>query len=156
MQARVLPGSTHFCLSHVCCPCEPSNRSSLACLHLCMSLKPGGLVPGKRLDGQSQLETREIDVLPFIHVHTFWRVEPRFPCVLFLCKKNVFRHCLFWLAWICSHLAGLLLYRQNQDFNKWSCGLMDKALVFGTKDCRLESCQDQGCSVPFFLCTAWH
>ena len=21
------------------------------------------------------------------------------------------------------------------------CGLMDKALVFGTKDCRLESCQ---------------
>ena len=24
------------------------------------------------------------------------------------------------------------------------CGLMDKALVFGTKDCRLESCQDQG------------
>jgi len=23
-----------------------------------------------------------------------------------------------------------------------SCGLMDKALVFGTKDCRLESCQD--------------
>ena len=26
---------------------------------------------------------------------------------------------------------------------RWSCGLMDKALVFGTKDCRLESCQDQ-------------
>ena len=25
----------------------------------------------------------------------------------------------------------------------WSCGLMDKVLVFGTKDCRLESCQDQ-------------
>ena len=24
-----------------------------------------------------------------------------------------------------------------------SCGLMDKALVFGAKDCRLESCQDQ-------------
>ena len=23
----------------------------------------------------------------------------------------------------------------------WPCGLMDKALVFGTKDCRLESCQ---------------
>ena len=27
---------------------------------------------------------------------------------------------------------------------KWPCGLMDKALVFGTKDCRFESCQDQG------------
>ena len=23
----------------------------------------------------------------------------------------------------------------------WPCGLMDKALVFGTKDCSLESCQ---------------
>ena len=23
------------------------------------------------------------------------------------------------------------------------CGLMDKALVFGTKDCRFESCQGQ-------------
>ena len=26
--------------------------------------------------------------------------------------------------------------------NMRSCGLMDKALVFGTKDCRFESCQD--------------
>ena len=26
-------------------------------------------------------------------------------------------------------------------FVKWPCGLMDKALVFGTKDCRFESCQ---------------
>jgi hypothetical protein len=26
---------------------------------------------------------------------------------------------------------------------KWPCGLMDKALVFGTKDCRFESCQGQ-------------
>ena len=24
---------------------------------------------------------------------------------------------------------------------RWPCGLMDKALVFGTKDCRFESCQ---------------
>ena len=24
---------------------------------------------------------------------------------------------------------------------QWPCGLMDKALVFGTKDCRFESCQ---------------
>ena len=28
-----------------------------------------------------------------------------------------------------------------QAMLKWPCGLMDKALVFGTKDCRLESCQ---------------
>ena len=28
-----------------------------------------------------------------------------------------------------------------QGMLKWPCGLMDKALVFGTKDCRLESCQ---------------
>ena len=28
------------------------------------------------------------------------------------------------------------------------CGLMDKALVFGIKDCRFESCQDQGADEP--------
>ena len=32
---------------------------------------------------------------------------------------------------------------QPEEFIGWSCGLMDKALVLGTKDCRLESCQDQ-------------
>ena len=31
------------------------------------------------------------------------------------------------------------------DSITWPCGLMDKALVFGTKDCRLESCQGHGC-----------
>ena len=30
--------------------------------------------------------------------------------------------------------------------NMWPCGLMDKALVFGTKDCRLESCQGHACA----------
>ena len=34
-------------------------------------------------------------------------------------------------------------YIQKPVINMWSCGLMDKALVFGTKDCRLDSCQDQ-------------
>ena len=29
----------------------------------------------------------------------------------------------------------------SKAFLKWPCGLMDKALVFGTKDCRFESCQ---------------
>ena len=28
-------------------------------------------------------------------------------------------------------------------FGHWPCGLMDKALVFGTKDCRFESCLGQ-------------
>ena len=28
-------------------------------------------------------------------------------------------------------------------FSTWPCGLMDKALVLGTKDCRFESCQGQ-------------
>ena len=28
-------------------------------------------------------------------------------------------------------------------FSIWPCGLMDKALVLGTKDCRFESCQGQ-------------
>ena len=32
------------------------------------------------------------------------------------------------------------------DDTQWPCGLMDKALVFGTKDCRFESCQGH------FLC----
>ena len=29
----------------------------------------------------------------------------------------------------------------SNAFRSWPCGLMDKALVFGTKDCRFESCQ---------------
>ena len=33
----------------------------------------------------------------------------------------------------------------------WPCGLMDKALVFGAKDCRLESCQGQLVSVAVWL-----
>ena len=30
---------------------------------------------------------------------------------------------------------------QASPLGHWPCGLMDKALVFGTKDCRFESCQ---------------
>ena len=32
----------------------------------------------------------------------------------------------------------------------WPCGLMDKALVFGTKDCRFESCQGHHRSWGYF------
>ena len=31
--------------------------------------------------------------------------------------------------------------RRGNSAWQWPCGLMDKALVFGTKDCRFESCQ---------------
>ena len=42
----------------------------------------------------------------------------------------------------CSHLRGATLSRKRgHSACQWPCGLMDKALVFGTKDCRLESCQ---------------
>ena len=34
-----------------------------------------------------------------------------------------------------------MIVTENQDM--WPCGLMDKALVFGTKDCRFESFQGQ-------------
>ena len=34
-----------------------------------------------------------------------------------------------------------MIVTEEQDM--WPCGLMDKALVFGTKDRRLESCQGQ-------------
>ena len=33
--------------------------------------------------------------------------------------------------------------RRSEEENARPCGLMDKALVFGTKDCRFESCQGQ-------------
>ena len=36
--------------------------------------------------------------------------------------------------------------------NQWPCGLMDKALVFGTKDCRFESCQGQLCFYTQHVC----
>ena len=43
--------------------------------------------------------------------------------------------------WLSVHACG-----KSGDFGHahhctWPCGLMDKALVFGTKDCRFESCQ---------------
>ena len=38
----------------------------------------------------------------------------------------------------------------------WPCGLMDKALVFGTKDCRFESCQGHNYSLCMPLPTKLH
>ena len=33
-----------------------------------------------------------------------------------------------------------------ESSHTWPCGLMDKALVFGSKDCRPESCQGHACA----------
>ena len=47
----------------------------------------------------------------------------------------------------CRSLSSLSVERHKlydickEPFTTWPCGLMDKALVFGTKDCRFESCQ---------------
>ena len=40
--------------------------------------------------------------------------------------------------------------------NRWPCGLMDKALVFGTKDCSFESCQGHNYSLCMPLPTKLH
>ena len=37
--------------------------------------------------------------------------------------------------------ARIALIRVSKHSFHWPCGLMDEALVFGTKDCRFESCQ---------------
>ena len=37
----------------------------------------------------------------------------------------------------------------------WPCGLMDKALVFGTKDCRFESCQGHMTNCQNIKLTSW-
>ena len=68
-----------------------------------------------------------------------------------------------------SNLAGCVAHQENHEFVsncrlevhtgmirskpglcKGPCGLMDKALVFGTKDCKYESCQGQICLLPAF------
>ena len=36
-----------------------------------------------------------------------------------------------------------ILWFDNLFARNWPCGLVDKALVLGTKDCRFESCQGQ-------------
>ena len=41
-----------------------------------------------------------------------------------------------------SSEGGIWSCRGLDPVFKRSCGLMDKASVFGTKDCRFESCQD--------------
>ena len=40
-----------------------------------------------------------------------------------------------------AYLMHASLNSQLYVLSAWPCGLMDKALVFGTKDCRFESCQ---------------
>ena len=42
-----------------------------------------------------------------------------------------------------KHDGARVVEPQHYLLNQWPCGLMDKALVFGTKDCRFESYQGQ-------------
>ncbi len=41
------------------------------------------------------------------------------------------------------------------DENRRPCGLMDKALVLGTKDCRFESCQGHNPNVALHIAPRW-
>ena len=54
--------------------------------------------------------------------------------VLAMCATNAVHPC---------HTCNFSLCFLSSALPTWSCGLMDKALVLGTKDCRFESCQDQ-------------
>ena len=50
-------------------------------------------------------------------------------------------------VWVCVCVCVFVSIEQpvSRWIMHWPCGLMDKALVFGTKDCRFESCQGQCC-----------
>ena len=52
-------------------------------------------------------------------------------------RLTTLRHCRGKSCWACAVCMGYI---------RRPCGLMDKALVFGTKDCRFESCQGHGCT----------
>ena len=42
----------------------------------------------------------------------------------------------------CAQVSAVLVVKPSNKYRR-PCGLMDKALVLGTKDCRFESCQGQ-------------
>ena len=54
----------------------------------------------------------------------------------------------------CRGVAGACELCRSTGFKR-SCGLMDKALVFGTKECRFESCQDQSNTELLSLPVSW-
>ena len=60
-------------------------------------------------------------------------------CRLESCQGHVLANRAIWL--VAMPGGQFLSDCQWQITVSWPCGLMDKALVFGTKDCRLESCQ---------------
>ena len=45
----------------------------------------------------------------------------------------------------CAQGLLAVLVIESSTYDRRPCGLMDKALVLGTKDCRFESCQGQFC-----------
>ena len=70
-----------------------------------------------------------------------WPRQPRFDswCGHFCLLPKIVEH-----VYLCLHFESDA--KHCALFN-WPCGLMDKALVFGTKDCRFESCQGHFSSV---------
>ena len=57
------------------------------------------------------------------------------------CRFSAGSTSLLTFLWLCACGAYAAVIRNVSQSCKWPCGLMDKALVFGTKDCRFESCQ---------------
>ena len=64
-------------------------------------------------------------------MHSLQRIPPLHKATLYVSFCAIQLHALATQRWrsIAHTIAN------------WPCGLMDKALVFGTKDCRFESCQ---------------
>ena len=54
-----------------------------------------------------------------------------------------------------EHICPLRANHNVARITNWPCGLMDKALVFGTKDCRFESCQGHF-TVVVGICWSMH
>ena len=57
------------------------------------------------------------------------------------CRFSAGSTSLLTFHWLCACGAYAAVIRNVPQSCKWPCGLMDKALVFGTTDCRFESCQ---------------
>jgi hypothetical protein len=58
------------------------------------------------------------------------------------CRSRMLQIIMFWQIPPLSHRGARRdRVRNEHATHKRPCGLMDKALVFGTKDCRFESCQ---------------
>ena len=77
-----------------------------------------------------------------------------------LCLRLTKRYCAGTIASRCKCKRDATKQSTQADrlILQWPCGLMDKALVFGTKDCRFKSCQGHsvlGCFAPRTRARGW-